>query len=83
MYERIHSASTGAGLSSRSEFAVPFPCNKVPKKVAFPKIDPNSIEALENGAPYSILSETGNARKNNNRLSMNIKSIKRKEKHGY
>lgn len=84
IYERtFNSSCTGAGLSSRSEFAVPFPCSDVPKKVAFPKIDPNSIEALENGASYSILSETGNARKNNNKLPIDIKSIKRKEKHGY
>lgn len=82
--ERLYNAScTGAGLSSRSEFAVPFPCQKVPKKVAFPKIDPNSIEALEDGAKYSILSETGNARKNNNKLPIDINKSIRKEIHGY
>lgn len=84
IYERIYNAhDREAGLSSRSEFAVPYPCKKVPQKVAFPKIDPNSIQALEDGAPYSILSETGNARKPNTKLPNNIKVHIRKEKHGY
>lgn len=84
MAERLFNASsTGASLSTRSECRVPNPCSSPPEKIAFSKIDPNAIEVLEKGSPYSILSETGNVRKNNKKLPNNILNTKRKDLHGY
>lgn len=86
MYDRLSQTSSscsGASLSPRSECRVPNPCSSPPEKIAFSKIDPNAIEVLEKGSPYSILSETGNVRKNNKKLPNNILNTKRKDLHGY
>lgn len=84
LYERAYNASsTGASLSSRSEFSVPNPCNSPPQKIAFSGIDPNSIDVIENGAKYSYLSKNKTRTKTIKKLPPNLQNNYRKDKHGY
>lgn len=58
-YSRIYdSACTGASLSTRSEFSVPYPCSKNPIQTAFPSARPEQTPWIVDGSmPFVVGSE--------------------------
>lgn len=61
MYDRLSVSSvssSGASLSTRSEFRVPYPCKKKPIQTAFPACSPEQIPWIDHGSmPFVVGSE--------------------------